>query len=154
MELHSRRVHARKFLLSQLTTSDRQDCSVPVEEGREHSWRWLSQGQRGAWDTTSGSAHPWLSKWHLKGCCVLTKTNVLQAKQDRSWFMLDSSTAGWSCVCCNPGEGMAFLLNLKDARSSSHINQNLSGVFQKWERHPGTATRVTTRTSSWAGDNF
>lgn len=29
--------------------------------------------------------------------------------------MLDSGTAGWSSVCCNPGEGMAFLVNLKDA---------------------------------------
>lgn len=74
--------------------------------------------------------------------------------QERNWFMLDSSTAGWPCVCCDPGGEMAVLLNLKDAHSSSHGTQNLSGVFHKWERHPGTAIRVTNRTSSWPGDSF
>lgn len=66
--------HARKFLLSELPPSDRQDCSLPEGKGREPSWRWLSQGQRRAWDTTSGSARPWLSKWHLRGCCALPWT--------------------------------------------------------------------------------
>lgn len=143
--------HARKFLLSELPPSDRQDCSLPAGEGREPSWRWLSQGQRGAWDTTSGSARPWLSKWLLRVCSAQPWARVLQAEQERNWFMLDSSTAGWSSVCCDPGGGMAFLLNLKDAHSSSHGTQNLSGVFHKWERHPGTAIRVTNRTSSWPG---
>jgi len=43
---------------------------------------------------------------------------------------------------------MAFLQNLKDAHSSSRCNQNLSEVFHKGERHPGTANRVTVRASS------
>lgn len=110
-------------------------------------------GSEGAWDSTSGSARPWLSKWRLRGCCALPWASASQVKQERNWFMLDSSTAERSRVCCDPGERMAFLLNLKDAHLSSHSAQNLSGAFHKWDMCPGTAIRVATRTSSWPGDS-
>lgn len=102
------------------THSEWQAGLLPACKGREGAQLEMAQqGQRGARDTTSSSASPWLSKWHLRGCSVLPWASVLQAKQKRSWFVLDASTAGWSWVCYNPREGMAFLLNLKDAHSSS-----------------------------------
>lgn len=147
-------MHARKFLLSHLTASDRQDCSLPPKGGKATSWRWLSRG-RGEPRTSHQAQHAHGSANDTSEAAVhCHEPSVLQAKQERSWFMLDSSTAGWSCVCCNPGKGIAFQLNLKDAHSSSQCNQNLSGVFHQCKRHPGTAIMGTTRTSSWAGDNF
>lgn len=155
-------MHARKFLLLSQFTGEWQAgllpaCNAGAAAQPEEAWprgRDLSRTlpHRAGLSRPSSTAHATAPQMtSQRPLCAATSDSVLQVEGEAKVCAGFQHGRMVLCGCWCPGEGTAFLQNLKNTHSSSWCNQNLSEIFHKRERHPGTAKRVTVRASPGQG---
>lgn len=107
--LHSRKVHAKKFILvSQLTGEWQAGLLLAWNAGAGVQLEVARPGTEifpGLCSSALGSAAPaaqhtqWLSERHLRDSCVLPRATLFCRRKVKQWFTPAFSTAEWSCVC-------------------------------------------------------